>query len=92
MGVSARYPTANKAALERIPWTSAELSILESQLEYVKEVPEVPGGYYTARQIDFAFRQVVLNGKQPRDVLYDYVISINQEIYNKRKEFGLPVD
>ena len=92
LGVAARYATANSQALERLAWTAEELTAIQAQRQMVKAIPEIPGSYYTARQIDFAFRQVVVSGKQPRDVLYDYSVNINQEIYNKRKEFGLPVD
>lgn len=92
MGVAARYATANIEAMKQTPWTSEELAAINAQWQYVKAIPEVPGGYYTARQLDFAWRSVVVQGNQPRDTLYDYAKFINQEIYSKRKEFGLPLE
>ena len=92
MGVAARYPTANIEAMKETPWSMEELEAINAQWKSVREIPEVPGGYYTARQIDYAWRNVVISGGQPRDTLYDYVKYINQEIYSKRKEFGLSAD
>jgi hypothetical protein len=55
----------------------------------VKGIPEVPGGYYTGRNLDNAFREVINKGTQPRDALYDYVEEINREIQFKQKEINL---
>ena len=63
---------------------------IEAQRAWAQGVPEVPGGYFTSRHIDNAFRRVTYYWEDPKDTLTDYVYTINQEITGKRKEFGLP--
>ncbi|MFC5468918.1 extracellular solute-binding protein [Cohnella suwonensis] len=89
MGESARYPTANVKALAELPWPVNDYKTLAEQQKWVKGIPEVPGGYFTGRILDNAFRRVVNKGLNPRDALYDQVVFMNNEITNKRKEFGL---
>ncbi|WP_311772708.1 extracellular solute-binding protein [Cohnella xylanilytica] len=89
MGESARYPTANLQALAELPWPVEDYKTLSEQQRWVKGIPEVPGGYFTGRILDNAFRRVVNAGLNPRDALYDQVILMNNEIANKRREFGL---
>ena len=92
MGAAARYPTANIEALEDLPWPIKDYQRLEEQWQWVQGVPEVPGGYFTGRHLDNAFREVVNEGTNPREALNDYIIYINDEIRLKRNEFGLPVE
>ena len=90
MGTAARYPTANMEALYQIPWSKKSFDVLMSQWEHVKGIPEVPGGYYTPRYIDFAFRNVVYDGKDAGEEMVIAAETINDEIKVKRKEFKLP--
>lgn len=90
LGSAARYPTANKKALEKLPWPVKDYKNLKSQWQWVRGNPEVPGGYFTPRHMDNAFRKVIYEGEDPRETLLDYVRTINDEITNKRIEFGLP--
>ena len=53
-------------------------------------MPEVAGGYYTSRHITNAIRKVMNQNEDPRETLLDYVITIDEEIWLKRDEFGLP--
>lgn len=90
MGASARYPTANKEALSLLPWPVEDYKTLAAQLETVKGIPQIPGGYYNIRNINNAFYEVVVNKKVgAREALTDAVRYIDDEITNKRKEFGL---
>lgn len=90
MGAAARYPTANKEALAKLPWPIQDFKNLEAQLETVKGIPQVPGGYYTARNVNNALYKVVVDKEVgSREALMDAVRYINDEITNKRKEFGL---
>ncbi len=91
LGASARYPTANLKAYESLPWTRAEWQVLEQSMQNGRCVPEVPGGYFTSRHINNAFRSVVLQMSDVKDTLLDYVDAINREITKKRQEFGLTV-
>jgi len=89
MGTAARYNSANLEAFARVSWDESVRAALMEQLEHVYAIPEVPGGYYTSRYFDFAYRQVVNNNKDIRSSLNDAVVQINSEIKNKREEFGL---
>lgn len=89
LGASARYPTANIEALAELPWPTKDFKILKEQGEWVTGIPEVPGGYFTPRHIENAFKGVINNGANPRETLLDYIDLINEEITLKRHEFGL---
>ena len=43
----------------------------------------------TAREVEYAFREVINNGSNPRETLYDYIEKIDSELTLKRKEFGI---
>lgn len=89
MGAAARYPTANVEALKELPWPTSDYRHLEEQWQWVQGVPEVPGGYFTGRHLDNALREVINNGTNTADALYDYVQEIDYEIDQKRAEFDL---
>lgn len=89
LGAAARHNTANVMALRNLSWTREELNVLIPQWEKSVGVPEVPGGYYTGRNIENAFREVVNSDANPRETLQEYIIFINAEISKKRSEFGL---
>lgn len=92
MGAAARYPTANIAALDKLPWPVEDYENLKRQFEEVRGIPEVPGGYFTGRHLQNAFYKVVVNeDTEPREAIMDYVQYIHDEIRSKRKEFGLPL-
>ncbi len=94
MGAAARYPTANMEAFEKLPWPSEDYEALQEQFEWLKGVAQVPGGYYSWRNVNNAFYKVVLAEEEqkmmPREALTDHVRYINDEITFKRAEFGLP--
>ncbi len=89
LGAGARYPTANMAALEQLPWPSKDIVKLKEQWDYVRGIPQVPGSYMTARNLMNAFFETYNNGTNPREALIDYTTYINEEITRKRREFGL---
>ena len=100
MGPSARYPTANLEAFSNLPWPVSDYKALSEQFKHVRAIPQVPGGYFTARHLNNAYYNVVENqimifnvsfnkNIEPREALTEYVRYINDEITYKRKEFGL---
>ncbi len=91
LGASARYPTANLEAMGNLDWTSQTFRVLSEQAEWAKAVPEVPGGYYLPRYINNAFRTATreTNRMDARESILTYAQVINDEIKQKRKEFGL---
>jgi len=102
MGPAARYASANQDAFHRLPWPVNDFNNLLAQFEWAKGIPEVPGGYFTPRQLNNAFYRVVEDsggaaaGRTgqavgPREALTDFTRLINEEITYKRIEFGLDV-
>jgi len=91
MGSSARVATANLEALENLAWPVDDYKELMAQFEQVKGIPQVPGGYYTWRNINNAFYTVTTetDSATPREELMDKVIYINAEIAYKIEELGL---
>ena len=92
LGVAGRVATANLEALGNLPWTNTDYNQLLNQMQYVKAIPEVAGGYFTEREIKFAFYSVYNSQEDARETLENYVKTINNEITNKRKEFNLDTD
>lgn len=100
MGASARVATANVEALANLSWPIRDYKALTAQLEHVKAIPQVPGGYYSWRNVNNAFFTIAEDDYKkaqntasvtPREELMDKVLYINSEITYKRLEFGLPV-
>lgn len=91
LGVGGRVATANIEALKKLPWSNKDYRQLTAQLQWIKSIPEVPGGYFTSRHITNAFYTVYNKNEDPRETLEDFVKTINNEIENKRLEFGLDV-
>lgn len=89
MGPAARYNTANIEAFKKLPWSKAEADKLTAQWNSVWDIPQIPGNYYLTRSLSNAFRKVVYNYENPREVLFQYNQDINREIERKRTEFGL---
>lgn len=100
MGASARVATANLEALASMSWPVRDYKALSEQLQSVQGIPQVPGGYYSWRNVNNAFFSVTTDTSQkimdnaaatPREELMEKVYYINAEITYKRQEFGLPV-
>ena len=87
MGAAARYNPANLEAFGSIPWSQQQSRLILEQWEEVVELPEIAGGYYLSRNIDNAFKTVILNGANPREELFRWNNETNTEITRKRKEF-----
>ena len=89
VGAAARYNSANRLTMERVQWSADMQRSLLAQSRYVRAVPEVPGGYFTSRHFDFAFRNIAYDNEDVRETLNDAVQDIDREILTKRREFGL---
>ena len=94
MGTSARVATANLEALENLPWSMDDYEALMKQFEQVKGIPQVPGGYYSWRNVNNAFYTVTTDTDTatPREELMDKVIYINAEIAHKMDELGIDIE
>jgi ABC-type glycerol-3-phosphate transport system substrate-binding protein len=90
MGSAARHPTANIEAFSRMAWPVADFNNLSTQMQYAQGLPQIPGAYFTPRQIRNAFYTTVeLETIGARDALRDFTRYINDEIRAKRREFGM---
>lgn len=89
MGVLGRRVPANLISFESTNWSRAEQEMLTEQWKQVQEIPELPGGYYTSRNVDNAFREVVFQMGNARESLFYWNKDINEEIKRKRYEFGV---
>lgn len=97
MGPAGRYQTANIEALQQIPWNTSDFELLRTELSYTKGIPEVPGSYIAPRYVDFAFKQAVIspdafvlsNSTDPGQILMDISKLVNDELANRRAEFGI---
>jgi ABC-type glycerol-3-phosphate transport system substrate-binding protein len=101
MGSAARVPTANLEAFSNLPWPSADFAALNEQFGRLQGIPQVPGGYFTFRNVNNAFYSVTTPFEErpaaariersPREELTDKIILINDEIRYMRSLFGLPL-
>lgn len=89
LGAAAKHPTANINAFNSLTWSVKERDNITAQLDGIRTVPEVPGGYYTSRVVDFAFNRVYNESANPVETLQSYLTDLNDELTRKRKEFGL---
>jgi ABC-type glycerol-3-phosphate transport system substrate-binding protein len=90
MGSAARHPTANLEAFAMMPWPAHDYRMMRAQFDYIRGIPEVPGGYFTPRQVRNAFFTAVETRTiAPREAMVDAVRLINDELRAKRREFGL---
>jgi ABC-type glycerol-3-phosphate transport system substrate-binding protein len=89
LGEAARYPTANIAAMEQLPWRRSDYKILKQQWEKCQGIPEIPGSYFVPRNLDNAFRTVINENSDAKQTLLNYIDTINKELESKRSEFSL---
>ncbi len=91
MGASARVATANNEAFGQLNWPTSDLETLLEQRSRLLGIPQVPGSYFTWRNINNAFYSVTTQTDtvSPREELMDKVLLIDEEIEFKRAEFGL---
>ena len=91
MGSAARVPTANYEAFTNMAWPVNDFEALEESMNWATGIPQVPGGYYSWRNVNNAFYSVVTTPDTsfPREELMDQVIYINAEIAYKREELEL---
>jgi len=87
MGPAAKNATANREALEELPWSSSEYANLERQMNNLTAITAYPGSYIIGRYTNFAFLSAYNDLADPVDSLLNYINTINKEITRKRKEF-----
>ncbi|MEF2247376.1 extracellular solute-binding protein [Paenibacillus sp. IITD108] len=93
-GETFRWNSANVRAFARMPWKKDDLKIILEQWQWIKEIPSVPGGYMTTRELSFAWNRSAISGgggttalENPRISLEKAVREINRELTRKQLEF-----
>ncbi len=88
-GKGGRWQSANIEALSNSSYPADDLAQILDQQKSTVGVPQVPGGYISAREEENAFKAVVNEDENPTEAMFEHVININNELSIKRKEFGL---
>ena len=88
LGALGRYAPANQEAFAYLPWLTEEQERILAQWQSVKEQPQMPGAYYTPRNLTNAFRSVVYDGMNYREALLKYSAEIDRELERKREEYS----
>ena len=89
LGDAGNYPVANLNSVVTMAENSGMSVAVSESLKWARGIPQIPGGYITGRYVENAFLTVVNDNTDPVDSMYNQVRFIDQEITNKRKEFGL---
>lgn len=89
LGVGGRYATANLEAFELLPWSYAQQKQIKAAWSQVWDTPKVPGDYYVTRMLNNAFRAVVYDNYNYREMLISYNKEIDKELQRKRDEYNI---
>ncbi len=82
------WNTANLEAFEQLPWNEEHKEVILGMLDWIVEVPRVPGNYMTQRSLSNALNNIVLNSANVRQELAEAQKDIREEINAKLQEFG----
>lgn len=86
-GVAGRWNSANKNAVQELPYTAEELEVINAQWDWIKETPQTLGDYYTSRYLLTALNQTVLQGQSARVALEDAIREIDKEMRRKQEQY-----
>ena len=89
LGYTGRYAPADIETIGMLPWSREEQKILLEARENLKILPEYPGNYYIAREVNNACRSVVNDNVNPVDTLSRKNVKINIELERKQKQFDI---
>ena len=87
LGVAGRYTSANVNATLQLDWGKGANEIIEGQWRKVKEIAEIPGGYYVSRAIDQAFWNVLTMNENPKDMMKKWGEVADVEITTKIEQY-----
>ena len=69
-------------------WSESMRDTLKTQLSAVRQIPEIPGGYYLARGVDQVFWNVVEQNANPTDTALSWGAVVDGEITRKLREYA----
>lgn len=87
LGPIGRVSVSNVEALSQMSWDNETYKAVVSAWENVQELPEVPGGYYVARSIDYSFWNAASLNKNPKDMLIMWGEDADDEIQRKWRQY-----
>ena len=87
LGVAGRYSSANVNAVLDLDWSKEGRQTLKNQWYSVKEIREIPGGYYVSRAIDQAFWNVLSMNANPKDMMKKWGEVADVEIMSKIEQY-----
>ncbi len=89
LGAAGRYAAANVNVIEQLSWSKLQYENIKAQLNETVGIPEVTGGYFTWRNLDNAFREIIDDGTDVREVMYSCNKAIREEMAYQRDALGL---
>lgn len=91
VGTTARYSSANIEAFKSSPWKASELDVLLEQIESLRPAEVAIGDFMSARYLDFAKTEAVIDGTSDgHETILSHIKEMNQTIANKREELNMP--
>ncbi|MFD0670696.1 extracellular solute-binding protein [Cohnella sp. GCM10027633] len=91
-GPEYRWNTANMKAMASMPWPAADIAAIKEQNRWDRNVPLLPGGYFLAREMEFAWNRSVVQNVPPKDSLDRAYVAVEREMARKREELGIADD
>lgn len=88
MGESARYSTANLEAFNTLAWALDQKNVILRQGEWGKVIPQPPGNYLLARNLNNMFVTLYSSNANIRKTVQKYTADVNKELVRKREEFA----
>ncbi|MHB1454173.1 MAG: extracellular solute-binding protein [Saccharofermentanales bacterium] len=87
IGSAAKWFSANTEAFDSLSWDTNLESVIRGQRDFLQGVPNVVGGYITARHIENARVRTVVNGMNFRESLDKAAEDITRELRIKNEQF-----
>ena len=90
LGQEFRWFSANPEVVAAIPWDENDRRTILTQLEWFKGIPFAPGGsYLLEREMRNALADVVIDGRNYRDVLQSAIRATRQEMQRVQRQFNI---
>jgi ABC-type glycerol-3-phosphate transport system substrate-binding protein len=88
-GIEYRWNTANVEAMKSLSWPSEDLKAIREQARWTANLPNVPGYYFLAREMDFAWNKTVFDGVPASESLEEASLSLQREMDRRQRNFGI---
>lgn len=88
-GIEYRWNTANVDAMKSLSWPAEDLKAIREQASWAVNMPNVPGYYFLAREMEFAWNRTVMDGIPPDESLEEAQLSLQREMDRRQRNFGI---